>query len=145
MARQKEIIQAQKYPLLRDIPTFLYSLFSLIHFLCHPSLSFHIYCFILCCWVIFILLHYFILLSLLTFLLFSPEVVNYFITLAEVSIVILFTLKITSESTTTLLHTFAIKPYLFVSCKRNLFPFLSEIVDVGCRKQCNQIALNSTF
>lgn len=27
MARQKEIIQAQKYPLLRDIPTFLYSLF----------------------------------------------------------------------------------------------------------------------
>lgn len=29
MARQMEIIQAQKYPLLRNIPTFLYSLFFL--------------------------------------------------------------------------------------------------------------------
>lgn len=112
---------------------FVFPVFSLYVFLCYPSFSVHVYCYILCSCVTFIFFHYFILLFLLTFI--SPELINYFVISAKVSAYTIFTLKITSGSTTNLLHACPIKLCWFMSNIIIIFHLLSEILNNEYWKQ----------
>lgn len=123
MAREKMIMMAQRYPLQRDIPTFLYFLcFPYTFFFATPhSMSMSTAVFSAAVSHSYFSIIYPSLSSYFSFI--SPELINYFVISAEVSTHIIFTLKITSGSTTNLLHACAIKLCFVHVQHKNYFPF----------------------